>query len=160
MPATPTPNDFHMPISPCLKHSLRCSPRRNDALSQSILVKHCTTCTVLAKPLLTATMSNTGLVFKDLMPVPDDTQAVTEPDKKEVSQTLREEPTASHALAMADHDVKGVAQQSHGAEVQDLGWNEPKEQIPAPLVGGLENEELWILIRRFNKVCRSFCASD
>ncbi|KAL3428452.1 hypothetical protein PVAG01_01960 [Phlyctema vagabunda] len=60
-------------------------------------------------------------------------------------------PTESHALANADHDEKGAAQLDHGqTEVRDLGWNEKPEAIP-PLVGGLPNEELWTLIRRFNK---------
>jgi hypothetical protein len=64
-------------------------------------------------------------------------------------------PTESHALATADHDEKGLAQ-LHGqhnteAEVKDLGWNERPDKIPAPLVGGLPNEELWMLVRRFNK---------
>lgn len=92
------------------------------------------------------------MVYKDLLPVPNDTQAVSDPDKHEVAQAIGQEPTASHALALADHDVKGQAQQDHDEEVVDLGWNEPKEQIAAPLVGGLDNEELWVLIRRFNKV--------
>jgi hypothetical protein len=34
----------------------------------------------------------------------------------------------------------------------DLGWNEPKEAVAKPLVGGLSNEDLWLLVRRFNKV--------
>ena len=96
-------------------------------------------------------MTGTGLVYKDLLPVPDDTQPVSEPGKREVSHSLRQEPTASHALATADV-VGGVVSKNHGQEVRDLGWNEPKEQIPAPLVGGMENEELWVLVRRFNKV--------
>lgn len=65
-----------------------------------------------------------------------------------------DQPTDSHALANAEHEEKGVAQLNHGeTEVKDLGWNEPQGALPAPLVGGLENEELWTLIRRFNKVC-------
>ncbi|TKA71227.1 hypothetical protein B0A49_04170 [Cryomyces minteri] len=45
-----------------------------------------------------------------------------------------------------------VAAQSHGEEeVKDLGWNEPPSKIPGPLIKGLPNEELWVLIRRFNK---------
>ncbi|KAF4552227.1 Hypothetical protein D9617_10g072070 [Elsinoe fawcettii] len=96
-------------------------------------------------------MAGTGAVYKDLLPIPNDSQPVSEPGKKETHTSLTQEATASHALAMADHDEKGVAQQSHGSEVRDLGWNEPKEQIAAPLVGGLENEELWVLVRRFNK---------
>ncbi|PSK55853.1 hypothetical protein B9Z65_4731 [Elsinoe australis] len=96
-------------------------------------------------------MEGTGAVYKDLLPIPNDTQAVSEPGKVEQHASMRQEPTASHALAMADHEDKGVAQEDHGNEVRDLGWNEPKEQIPAPLVGGLQNEELWLLVRRFNK---------
>lgn len=66
---------------------------------------------------------------------------------------MTQEPTASHALAIADHDIKGHAQQDHDDnEVLNLGWNEPKEHIPTPLVGGIHNEDLWILVRRFNKV--------
>lgn len=68
-------------------------------------------------------------------------------------------PTESHALAIADHEVRGASQQNHSAadgeeegeedEVQNLGWFEDPNDIP-PLVGGLPNEELWTLIRRFN----------
>ena len=61
-------------------------------------------------------------------------------------------PSDSHALATADHDEKGTAQLTHsGGEVRDLGWNEHPAEVPKPLVGGLPNEELWTLIRRFNK---------
>lgn len=69
-------------------------------------------------------------------------------------------PTESHALANADHEVRGASQQNYLAtdgegeaeedEVQNLGWFEHPNDIP-PLVGGLPNEELWTLIRRFNK---------
>lgn len=62
-------------------------------------------------------------------------------------------PTESHALAEADHDLKGAAQQpSFGGEVRDLGWTDHPDDVPKPLVGGLPNEELWTLVRRFNKV--------
>lgn len=64
-------------------------------------------------------------------------------------------PTESHALANADHDLKGATQIGHDEPgVKDLGWTEPPENIPAPLVGGLPNEHLWLLVRRFNKVRR------
>lgn len=96
-------------------------------------------------------MAAHGVVLKDLLPLPDSTQAVTDPNKKEVSQALGQKPTDSHALAMADHDEKGHAQVAHDGEVKDLGWNEQNDDIPNPLVGGMHNDELWILIRRFNK---------
>lgn len=64
-------------------------------------------------------------------------------------------PTESHALATADHEEKGAVQvsakQYNGPEAKDLGWNKPPEKVPTPLIGGLPNEELWTLIRRFNK---------
>ncbi|CAD6453371.1 caab79d3-ed60-4df6-a6cd-90c860cd7cb2 [Sclerotinia trifoliorum] len=61
-------------------------------------------------------------------------------------------PTESHALAVADHEEKGAAQLDHGnTEVRDLGWNDQPDDVPVPLVGGLPNEQLWTLVRRFNK---------
>jgi hypothetical protein len=73
-----------------------------------------------------------------------------EPEKVEAHE--EEEPTISHELANANHEYKGAAQLDHGqTEVKDLGWND-SGGIPQPLVGGLPNEELWTLLRRFNKV--------
>jgi len=114
-------------------------------------------------------MPTPGIVYKDLLPpgheavtVPDRTYPdktypeTTYPERTEQATSMRQNPTASHALAQqalnADVHVQGVAQQYHDEEVVDLGWNEPKELIAAPLVGGVDNEELWKLIRRFNKV--------
>lgn len=98
-------------------------------------------------------MSTPGLVFKDLMPIPD-----TDPTEHDgAATTILDAPTESHALAMeaakaAHPDEKGAAQVEHEEEVVNLGWNEPKDHIENPLVGGLSNEELWLLVRRFNKV--------
>jgi hypothetical protein len=79
-------------------------------------------------------------------------------DEPEIVEAAPEEtPTDSHELANADHEEKGAAQLDHGqTEVRDLGWNESPSEVPNPVVGGLPNEELWILIRRFNKVCLVF----
>jgi hypothetical protein len=72
-----------------------------------------------------------------------------------------EKPTASHELAeMAmsdDHEGdKGIAQIEHGdVEVRNLGWNEKPDAVAQTLVGGLSNEDLWALVRRFNK--QVFC---
>jgi hypothetical protein len=72
-----------------------------------------------------------------------------------VEKHEEETPTVSHELANADlgeDEEIGAAQEAHGqTEVRDLGWNEPSSEVPN-LVGGLPNEELWTLIRRFNKV--------
>ncbi|GAM84119.1 hypothetical protein ANO11243_021110 [Dothideomycetidae sp. 11243] len=96
-------------------------------------------------------MVSTETSYKDLLPIPDSTDPVSDPHKEETFTSLTDKPTFSHALAMDDHEEKGMAQQPHDKEVRDLGWNEPREQIASPLVGGMENEELWVLIRRFNK---------
>ena len=62
-------------------------------------------------------------------------------------------PSDSHALASADdHEIKGAVQMNHEeGEVRDMGWNDHPADVPTPLVGGLPNEELWTLVRRFNK---------
>ena len=59
-------------------------------------------------------------------------------------------PTDSHALANAEHDEKGAAQINEDGKVKNLGWNEHPNEVP-DLVGGLDNEDLWTLVRRFNK---------
>jgi hypothetical protein len=93
----------------------------------------------------------TGAVYKDLLPIPDDDPRA----EHGTATTMTDAPTESHALAMEAAnraEDKGAAQVNHNEEVVNLGWNEPKEQIMNPLVGGLNNEDLWILVRRFNKV--------
>jgi len=83
-----------------------------------------------------------------LLPIP----AATDPtDTSAVPEDER--PSDSHALAHdAVHEHVGASQEVHTEpEVRDLGWNAPIEEVARPLVGGLPNEELWTLIRRFNK---------
>jgi hypothetical protein len=94
---------------------------------------------------------SSGVAYHDLVPAPD-TETINNPSKHETAQTLHEGPTASHALATSPTEEPGLVQLDHDEEVKDLGWNEPKEAIPAPLVGGMENEDLWVLVRRFDKV--------
>jgi hypothetical protein len=94
---------------------------------------------------------SSGVAYHDLVPVPD-TESISNPSKHESARTLHEGPTASHALATSPTEEVGLVQLDHDEEVKDLGWNEPKEAIPAPLVGGMENEDLWVLVRRFDKV--------
>jgi len=82
---------------------------------------------------------------------PRATQVDEEPETVEAAE--EELPTISHELANADHEEKGAVQIDHGqTEVRDLGWNDHPTDVPTPLVGGLPNEELWTLVRRFNKV--------
>ncbi|KAI0880902.1 uncharacterized protein GGS22DRAFT_77858 [Annulohypoxylon maeteangense] len=87
----------------------------------------------------------------DILPIPPTIQPVSEPEKYETANSLTEEPTLSHNLAASDHEEKGLAQREYDEEVADLGWNETKDRIAEPLVGRLGNEDLWLLIRRFNK---------
>jgi hypothetical protein len=88
-------------------------------------------------------------------PVPVNAPKVDRPEIVEAAP--EEHPTDSHELANADHEEKGAAQVDHGqTEVRDLGWNESPTEVPNPAVGGLPNEELWTLIRRFNNVCSAF----
>lgn len=92
-----------------------------------------------------------GVVYQDLLPVP----AADPREEEDSTPTLTDRPTESHALALdaaRNPEERGAAQMQHGDEVVDLGWNEPKEAVSAPLVGGLSNEDLWVLVRRFNKV--------
>jgi len=99
-----------------------------------------------------------GLGIADYLPVPTDLRPVTDPTIKDTSNTLADDTTLSHALATDDHEEKGRAQEQHEQpEVRDLGWNERKQDIEAPLVGGISNEELWLLVRRFDKVGSSLC---
>ncbi|KAJ7084212.1 hypothetical protein C8R44DRAFT_903331 [Mycena epipterygia] len=76
---------------------------------------------------------------------------VTDPGHQEVAHSITQAPTDSHALAQVEQEEKGAAQQGHDAEVLDLGWNQHPNKVAKPLIDGLENEELWLLIRRFNK---------
>jgi hypothetical protein len=106
-------------------------------------------------------MAAPGGGIKDLLPIPDTIQPVTDPDKEEVHTDSRETPTLSHALATTAAEKpeevmeeKGAAQSKHEDEVVDLGWNEPASQIANPLIGGMKNEDLWLLVRRFDKVSR------
>jgi hypothetical protein len=65
-----------------------------------------------------------------------------------------EGPTDSHVLSQVDQDEKGLAQKAgETAETTNVGWGESPDAIVEPLVAGLSNEDLWMLIRRFDKVC-------
>ena len=132
----------------------------------------------IIKPLQTTEMPTPGYVFKDGGPIPD--SDLKEPRKiddlgvahdklqESVSRTSTsnsstaaaintptsgdgsEPPSDSHALATANHEVVGAVQRNQAAgEVRDMGFQ--TSPVPKELVGGLNNEELWALVRRFNK---------
>lgn len=110
-------------------------------------------------------MPTPGYVFKDGGPIPDsevndhETSSQLEGTTTHSStfhtpassDSLSSAPTDSHALAYAEHEERGAAQQNYSTkEVKNLGWFEDPTKLP-PLVGRLPNEELWTLVRRFNK---------
>lgn len=77
---------------------------------------------------------------------------------KPVDAAPENQPTDSHALAAAEPEEKGYAQ-THSASstsVRDLGWHNDSSSIPRPLIAGLPNDDLWVLLRRFNKVAFPF----
>jgi hypothetical protein len=107
-------------------------------------------------------MTRPGVHYTDLQPLDKEPQAEiiqpsgnftsSLPTHKPESNLLGTKPTASHELAAADHDEKGVVQDTGVDDVVDLGWHEDDSRRPKPLVGGMNNEDLWLLIRRFDKV--------
>ena len=99
-----------------------------------------------------------GAGIKDLLPIP--ATDPTEFQGQEPSNRPGDGPTFSHALAADSQHHDGLAQQGHEGHELDLGWNEKKEDIAAPLVGGMDNEGLWMLIRRFNKASPAHTAGN
>lgn len=75
-------------------------------------------------------------------------------DKFTRASSTPERPTDSHVLSQVEPDEKGLSQQTGGTTaITDLGWTKPIEHIEERLVAHLSNEDLWMLIRRFDKVC-------
>ncbi|KAK4120583.1 hypothetical protein N657DRAFT_658271 [Parathielavia appendiculata] len=92
-----------------------------------------------------------GAGLRNLLPIPAADPGDANQRDQSSFTTPGEGPTLSHALATdAKHD-EGLVQRGHDKDVLDLGWSEKKEGIAAPLVRGMENEHLWLLLRRFNK---------
>lgn len=72
--------------------------------------------------------------------------------QEDVGYRQEDNPNFGQELATAPQIEKGFAQVKHeGIEDADLGWDEEASYTPGPLIGGLSNDELWTLIRRFNK---------
>lgn len=64
---------------------------------------------------------------------------------------LGQETSTSHILATQNHAIKGAAQEAGKEDgITNLGWQKNAKGVDT-LVGGLDNDELWMLIRRFNK---------
>ncbi|OGE50551.1 hypothetical protein PENARI_c016G11751 [Penicillium arizonense] len=74
-----------------------------------------------------------------------DSQVTAEP-------AIPEGPTDSHVLSQVEQDEKGLAQKAGDTEgITNIGWGVSPNVIEEPLVAGLSNEDLWMLIRRFDK---------
>ena len=67
-------------------------------------------------------------------------------------------PTDSHILSQTkpqDNEAKGLAHragENEPGQVSDIGWGS-SDTVQERVVPGLSNEDLFMLIRRFNKVC-------
>ncbi|PSS29632.1 hypothetical protein PHLCEN_2v2780 [Hermanssonia centrifuga] len=48
--------------------------------------------------------------------------------------------------------TKIEATQLKDPEVKDFGWNSPPNAVPSPLIHGLPNDDIYTIVRRFNKV--------
>jgi hypothetical protein len=82
-----------------------------------------------------------------------DSQVTAEP-------AIPEGPTDSHVLSQVEQDEKGLAQKAGDTEgITNIGWGVSPNVIEEPLVAGLSNEDLWMLIRRFDKVRSSTIVS-
>ncbi|KAI1338137.1 hypothetical protein F5Y15DRAFT_417191 [Xylariaceae sp. FL0016] len=86
-----------------------------------------------------------GTALTDILPIPA--------SKNEDANSVEDIPTLSHSLAVSGTDATDMAEKSHDTHVEghDLGWNKEKEILASPLVPGIGNEDLWLLVRRFNK---------
>ena len=71
----------------------------------------------------------------------------------DVGEQLPEGPTDSHVLSQVEQEEKGLSQKAGvTSSITDIGWNQNEVYSDEPLVAGLSNEDLWMLIRRFDKV--------
>ena len=62
-------------------------------------------------------------------------------------------PTDSHALAHAEVEQASLIHTSPDDEATtDIGWQQQPHEFNEPIIGGIPNDDLWMLIRRFNKV--------
>ncbi|PWN30074.1 hypothetical protein BDZ90DRAFT_229105 [Jaminaea rosea] len=75
-----------------------------------------------------------------------DHSAVPKADEKDVPQRVLDHPQLGDAPKVAEGDeVRPVE-----PEIQDLGWSEDPH-VPQPVIHGMTNEDVWVLVRRFNK---------
>lgn len=79
--------------------------------------------------------------------VTDATKPVTATSQAPLGQNT----TTSHQLATENHEIQGAAQRAGKEDrITNLGWQANAVGVDN-LVGGLPNDEMWTLVRRFNK---------
>lgn len=79
-------------------------------------------------------------------------QSNTRPVTATSKAPLGQETTTSHILA-TQTKVGGAAQEAGKIPgVTNLGWQNNTKGVDQ-LVAGLDNDDLWMLVRRFNKAC-------
>jgi hypothetical protein len=75
----------------------------------------------------------------------------TKPITATAAAPLGQATSTSHELAVGDYEILGAAQEAGKEDhITNLGWQANSKDIDT-LVGGLPNEDLWTLVRRFNK---------
>ena len=82
-------------------------------------------------------------------PYPDTTSPVAEPPESLTEDSSFINPTVE-PVPHSSTKTEGIRLKD--PEVRDFGWNSEPKAVPSPLIYGIPNDDLYILIRRFNKV--------
>jgi hypothetical protein len=101
--------------------------------------------------------TSTALAMGETSPNARQLAATLETSSNALSPTLRtreiEQPPAQSSTIAVGEDV-WKEKIRPDADLLDVGWEKDHGQLAEHLVEGLENEDVWRLIRRFNKVRR------
>jgi hypothetical protein len=108
-----------------------------------------------------STSLGTGTSDTILQPHPQTGSTITEKTPgslpaTQIAATNHDKPGGSSFITVSEPpphpSTKPEVLQLKDPAVKDFGWNSPPHAVPSPLVHGFSNEDLWVLIRRFNKV--------
>ena len=97
-----------------------------------------------------STSSSPEIVEKYIDATPTDSHALAQ-------EALEPGSSSMASTATTTTEQQGAAQIDHGqaGEVKDLGWDQSSSSSSSrpqlPMVGGLPDEQLWTLVRRFDK---------
>ncbi|EED19877.1 conserved hypothetical protein [Talaromyces stipitatus ATCC 10500] len=73
-------------------------------------------------------------------------------NKVDIIKSETDAPTDSHALAHAEVEETSLIRKLPGDEAtSDIGWRQQPDEFDEPIIVGISNEDLYMLIRRFNK---------